>query len=373
MEDSDELRRQHGAGLADGDGVIVKADEVDEAEEEPPLVSPTDDEEYQAQFPATSSNPPNEYLPRIGQNLKPPLLRNQSRPVLRREGTAPKPPRQPPPPAPPVQKQQQPQQLDELGGIAESMSLAQLRRIVDLPKLDTTAYAYTYEDTRSFPEELDEWFQYTEEDDEMILRGKDVFDGEWERFQGDKNMSLRRGKGWLESTAADHEHFIESQLAGLNDRDGLTRNTHLECITYLALGAWDESAGLAYSQAEMNEETQASVNEKYCKTSMQTHWIQDFAQILARLNGLQKIYDCIRKICDSDTYVSFQRAPRCGCFMCIILKSDLKFFFNSTYLELDRVLTRRHSDNLAPRADSVYQGLQAKWALSTDREISRGH
>ena len=43
------------------------------------------------------------------------------------------------------------------------MSVAQLRSIVtNLPKLEPKAYAYSYEETRTFPEELEEWFQYTE-------------------------------------------------------------------------------------------------------------------------------------------------------------------------------------------------------------------
>lgn len=61
--------------------------------------------------------------------------------------------------------------------------------MTDLPKLEATAYAYDYSETRSLPEELEEWFSYTEEERYILLRAKQTFDEKWKQAQAKQPVS----------------------------------------------------------------------------------------------------------------------------------------------------------------------------------------
>ncbi|KAL9633784.1 MAG: hypothetical protein Q9164_004495, partial [Protoblastenia rupestris] len=151
------------SGANDGnEAIIVKADEVDEAGADISTISPqnaSDESDFNARIESRRAQDAQSVSsPKILANAVPSLPRPISRPILRREGSTPAPPQQPPPPAPP-------QPREEGGNGTDSLSLLQLRRLVsDLPKIEPTAYAYEHDETRTFPEELEEWFQYIEEE-----------------------------------------------------------------------------------------------------------------------------------------------------------------------------------------------------------------
>src|SRR2546421_4800392 len=97
------------------------------------------------------------------------------RPTLRRDGIAPPPPSQPPPPAP--------SSPFHPGNPADSLSLPQLKQLVSqFPKVEQRAYAFQFADAQSFEEEIEEWFQYTEEDRHMLFNSRDSFESRWKIY-----------------------------------------------------------------------------------------------------------------------------------------------------------------------------------------------
>ncbi len=97
------------------------------------------------------------------------------RPQFQRSQPQPPPPHQPPPPPAPQQ----------VGNPNDSLSLMQLKRIVtDFPKADPTSYAFTYADTATFEEEVDEWFSYNEAEYRRLNRARATFERRWKKFIG---------------------------------------------------------------------------------------------------------------------------------------------------------------------------------------------
>lgn len=143
------------------------------------------------------------------------------RPQLARNQPQPPPPHQPPPP--PAPQQNNPN---------DSLSLQQLRRIVnEFPKNDPTSYAFTYADTASFEEEVDEWFSYNEAEYKRLNRAKDTFHRRW-------NKSVKNV--WEEATDEKQEQFIAKEIEGLGETDLRKRCKSLQTLLHVVLGVWDE-------------------------------------------------------------------------------------------------------------------------------------
>jgi hypothetical protein len=147
------------------------------------------------------------------------------RPQLQRNQPQPPPPHQPPPPPSP-QQANNPQ---------DSLSLMQLRRIVtEFPKIDPTSYAFSYADTASFEEEVDEWFSYNEAEYRRLNRARDTFDRRWKKSVN---------KAWLEAEQRQQREFVAKEVLGLDSIDLRKRCKSLQTILHIILGIWDESAG----------------------------------------------------------------------------------------------------------------------------------
>jgi hypothetical protein len=117
----------------------------------------------------------------------------------------------------------------------------QLRRIVtEFPKIDPTSYAFTYNDTATFEEEVDEWFSYNEAEFKRLNRAKDTFYRRWKKFAG---------KPWLEADKEQQEVFVKQEVDELRDIDLRRRCKGLQTILHVVLGVWDETAGLKSAEA----------------------------------------------------------------------------------------------------------------------------
>ena len=291
-----------------GEEIIVRADEVDEAGADISEITSTDDRELGARVEARREQDrknvgsPKPLANAVDGLVEPPPRRilgtsTSSRPILRREASAPPPPpRQPPPPAPPPQQ-------DESQNPTDSLSLAQLRNIVtNLPKIEPTAYAYTYDDTRIFPEELEEWFQYTEEDRSLLFESKQEFQEKIEAFKFDRPIGDDSNK-WLKLPIECREIFVQHQLQGLKDLDAASTTQNLECINYIATGVWQESTESAPRPNESEQAEFEAPNNKYLKTTGQLKCIRESAELLCRLGAPQLLYDVIRTTCDNDMQV----------------------------------------------------------------------
>ncbi|KAL9593004.1 MAG: hypothetical protein Q9179_006173 [Wetmoreana sp. 5 TL-2023] len=243
--------------------LIIKADELDSTGTD--VSTPVPD----VSTPITPAlqGPPLQPPPTLsGQPLSTSPRAAPVRPILRREGSAPAPPSQPPPPAP-----QQQQQASEVGQQStDSLSLLQLRRLVtDLPKLESQAYAYENADTRSFAEEVEEWFPYSEEEKYMLFKGREAFETQWKRRRGVD------APNWATSKEAERVLFVQDVVADIEKHDGAIEG--VECLAYIAMGCWGESAGLEKKSAD--DPTKEFIEEKQWGGTLLSQHSQSMRQI----------------------------------------------------------------------------------------------
>jgi hypothetical protein len=289
----------------DSDAIIVKADEVDEAGADISTISPTDtsESEFNARIETRrAQDAQSGGSPKILANAVPSPPNITSRPILRREGSTPAPPQQPPPPAPS-------QSQEEASNPTDSLSLLQLRKLVtNLPRAEPTAYAYEYSETRSFPEELEEWFSYTEEERYMLLRAKQTFDDKWEQAQAERANPSDKALEWTDVEFEDRESFIIGAIKALDNPDISSRVKSLDCMTYVSLGVWGDTAGLeAEGEAENVDLTEADkkwVGSQSTKPMAQLDWIIKGTRMLCKHGAVQKLLDVLRKLLESEQSVS---------------------------------------------------------------------
>ncbi|MCJ1247825.1 Factor arrest protein 11 [Trapelia coarctata] len=296
MEDSTDLQEQERDCGVQEEEIIVRADEMDETGTNISTILPEDGGDFEARVEARreqdiqSIGSPKELANSVSNLPEPPV-----RPILRREGSAPPPPRQPPPPAPPSQ--------EDAPVMADSLSLAELRNMVrDFPKSEAAAYAYEYEDTRTFPEELEEWFQYTREDNDFVIRAKKAFEDSFLEFlEKDRITSAAQATRWLGLRPGIRGSFLDHQVRGLDTLATPRVMRNLDSIAHIAMGMWQETTWL---DGEPSEDEQASFrppNDKYQRTFSQLEHIRSAAEFLSSRTGLlQALYDVMRSICDND-------------------------------------------------------------------------
>lgn len=284
--------------------IIVKADEVDEAGADISTIEPRENDDFDARiesrrlFDIQALGSPRSLANAVPGAPDPPNA--PVRPLLRREGSAPPPPPNEPPPAAPKIDQ------ENAGHSTDSLSLAELRNIVkDLPRLEPIAYAYTYEDTRTMAEELDEWFQYTEEDRNMLGTARKSYEETVSTFDfGIAKATISHPPSWLGLPVECREQFISSQLKDLEALEAADVARRLACVAYTALGVWQETAWILEDPPPEDEPDYKPPNKKYRRTIVQRRYIQHTADSLCRIGAMQSLYDMMMKICDDDEYVS---------------------------------------------------------------------
>lgn len=211
-----------------------------------------------------------------------------SRPQVRRNHLQPPTPQQPPPPP----ASEQDTQLGN-GTPTDSLSLLQLRRIVtDMPKVEPTAYAFVYEDTASPQEELDEWFSYTEEDRERLVKVKSAFENEWSSFITKERAGSLQSVGWIEADPSERQKFVRGKIAAMRSQDNERRRVGLQCLLYIALGVWGETASQDASQKDAaSPETKEGVQAKSETLNRQLEWILKDTMLIAETGGLEAVYE----------------------------------------------------------------------------------
>jgi hypothetical protein len=118
----------------------------------------------------------------------------------------------------------------------------QLRRIVtEFPKIEPISYDFTYGDSSTFEEEVDEWFSYNDAEFKRLQRAKDTFERRWKKFSG---------KPWMESEHEERANFVHQEIEDLRDGDLRRRCKGLQTILYIILGVWNETAGLKNMEVE---------------------------------------------------------------------------------------------------------------------------
>lgn len=294
--------------------LIIKADELDSTGTDVSMPVPDALTPITPALEVPPVHPPRSLSPQsLSGSPRPPSIR----PILRREGSTPAPRSQPPSPTP----QEQQQASDPDSHNTDSLSLQQLRQLVtNLPKLEPQAYAYEHADTRSFPEEVEEWFPYSEEERYMHLRGKEVFEAQWERQRSGCASK------WTGAGEEDRERFVQKVVERLNEEEEEVEG--IECLAYLAMGCWGETAGL---QKDPNEEPRkgsarqgADKNQwggfpqgQWTQSSTQIHWIRRGCELLVQGGAVKCAFDVLRRACDGEQSVGPLppiRPISCNCF-----------------------------------------------------------
>ena len=289
----------------DPDAIIVKADEVDEAGADISAISPsttTSESDFNARIENRRAADA-QSSPKILANAVPSPPRPLPRPILRRDGSAPAPPKQPPP-APPKEDDRN----------TDSLSLQQLKKLVGgLEKVEPTAYAYEYAETRGLKEEVQEWFAYTEEERLMLLRAKEDFEEKWNEMF---TVGMEEGvevKSWVDANAEDREGFLMVITKWMIENDDIaTRVKGLECLSYIALGAWGDSVGIV-TEADENEPSSPTAERKPVerpqsergeKPGSQLDWIYKGTQILCTIGVAPKVVQMLKRLWENEQSVS---------------------------------------------------------------------
>ncbi|KAI5304444.1 Factor arrest protein 11, partial [Ascosphaera pollenicola] len=213
----------------------------------------------------------------------------RQRPKLRRDSSSAPPPPLPTMKPPPPVVQQTPESP------TDSISLLELKRFVhDRQGFDQPAYDFDYADSQPFPEEINEWFQYSEQDWLMLLETKESFEQSWATFMRSQGVSAT----WIDAQVERRAAFTRQTLVNLeNSRDLLSRVEALGTLCYIVTGVWGITAGLVSpnypSESEM---TAKEIGECPKSKSMQIEWMQKNTKIFHSEGGIQILYRCLHSI-----------------------------------------------------------------------------
>lgn len=227
-----------------------------------------------------------------------------ARPLLSRETSVP-PPQQPPSALPSSSTEQADYSRDP----PDSLTLADLKRIrssfptaphpqrQQILEFDQV-YDFDYRDAQSFPCELDEWFSYSEEEENKLKKCKAIFEQEWRATEDGK-------KDWLDVTEDSRRAFTKKWIQVLQDPSQERDVTDaLMILTYIGLGVWDETAGrqegCALEDLFPNSTFGGSRLDEYSSSSLQVQWIVAMVDTLHSCDGLNKIFDTLRRVCEDD-------------------------------------------------------------------------
>ncbi|KAI2146305.1 Factor arrest protein 11 [Ophidiomyces ophidiicola] len=330
---------------------IVRADEVDQTGTD---ISPMPDDQLMPNlvrdFKAEQSRKLEEEFPEFPQrHPKPPV-----RPELRPDVIVPPPPLQPPPPAPSPQN---------IGHPTDSLSLAQLRKIVqDFPKSEQQpVYAFHYADTEPFSDELNEWFQYTEVDQLMLLGSKSSFEQSWYRFSQSLSKENTSETSWLLASESSRRGFMEMNMSCLSkSKDLLSRIEALETTCYLVTGVWGLTAGKVDEEYPL-EPTKTEAEKTPKNMSLQIRWMEKNVDLFRKTNGIYIIFNHLQsafelyQTTDQDDMKTFGR------------ENSAAAYFSARDRELNLILTifyliievARREETLHPDAPYLRNALAA--------------
>lgn len=240
--------------------------------------------------------PENGNIPNPPQPVRPPLVRNSSSQPL--PPAVPPPASQPPPPPngnappPPNGHAPPPPNGNAPPPPSDSLSLAQLRRIVaDFPKADPVAYDFTYEDMGPLEEEIDEWFVYQPSQWARLDVANHLFNQQWHEAHGEKAT-------WYGVSNKTRIKLVSDALAGLSSDVDTIRLSSLGTLVYVVLGRWSETAGGGPTAAPKDNKTRSASTEAHLGA------IKDGVWRVGTADGVRVLWDALRKAFDPFWYVA---------------------------------------------------------------------
>lgn len=217
------------------------------------------------------------------------------RPILQRNVSSQPPPAVPPPPQqpppPPVMNGAQQAQQQQSTAPADSLSLAQLRRIVaEFPRTEAAAYDFVYEDMGPIEEEVDEWFVYQFWQWVRLNAAQRAFESKWEHDFGAETH-------WEQVEHETRKTFVSGALEALSSPEPKCRSGFLGIITYIALGRWGHTAGGASPAAGKDKKARCAA------TPSQVEAMKVGTKLIAEAGGISMVWDALRKAFDPFWYV----------------------------------------------------------------------
>jgi hypothetical protein len=174
----------------------------------------------------------------------------------------------------------------------------QLRRIItEFPRTEPVAYAFTYSDTASYEEEIEEWFSYSDAEFSRLRNAQETFERRWKKFE------TRR---WEVVDKETQETFIKRELVGLQATDLRRRCKSLQTLLHISLGVWDETAGLDTStpnSAGSDSEIIGKVKAKTAATKRHVNSMRTGVHLITACGGVAQMYELMRRAFDRLWYV----------------------------------------------------------------------
>ncbi|ETN44649.1 uncharacterized protein HMPREF1541_10319 [Cyphellophora europaea CBS 101466] len=328
--------------------LFVRADEVDAGTN---IITPSQQLPLSALTPSDGSSAAGTARPRA-----PP------RPGLRRDGSAPPPPPpSQPPPAPPGPPE-----------VTDSLSLPQLRQLVgQFPKTEQRAYAFQYTEIDSYETEIDEWFQYTEAEQERehLLAAREAFETAWKAFC---SSDLDVGDvSWMEVNEDARLKFLSGFQGDLGDASIEIRTEGLGCLYYVLAGAWSITSGLDPSQcSDEFRRTQEISPEQY--NAVQLEWMHRAADMILESGLVVPLYACLltaAKISAVARDIEGDEQQTVGVFDDNETR-ELSLCFSCFYLLVESARERRQSE-AAQKIRRALQALSPSFPIFLTSAISR--
>jgi hypothetical protein len=328
--------------------IFVRADEVDAGTS---IVTPGRQLPLSALTPTDSTSAAGTARPRA-----PP------RPGLRRDGSAPPPPPpSQPPPAPPGPPE-----------VTDSLSLPQLRQLVNqFPKTEQKAYAFQYSETDDYETEIDEWFQYTEaeQEREYLLAAREAFETAWKAFC--QSTLDQDDASWIEVDEEVRSQFLSPFAQELQDSSIETRTEALGCLYYMLAGSWSITSGLDLVKcSEVYQKKYEDQPEKY--NAVQVEWMHRGADLVLQNGLIVPLYACLltaAKLSAVAKETNAEESESLGVF------SDnegreFSLCLSCFYLLVESARARQ-GDNIADSIRIALQGLNPSFPLFLTSAISR--
>ncbi|KAK4228214.1 hypothetical protein QBC38DRAFT_415069 [Podospora fimiseda] len=198
-----------------------------------------------------------------------------------------------PQPSPQQQQQQQApqnerqQQQQQAAPQSDSLSLAQLRRIVaEFPRNEGLAYDYTYTDQGPIEEEIDEWFMYNFWQWVRLNAANRAFTTAWSKLCSSETS-------WEEADDTLRQNMVKQLLHGIrNKQDNISRNEAIGALVYLVLGRWTETVTVK-RVGMLNAVAEGKV--KHAATKVQLDAMSEGVKYLAEVGGIEVLWDALRE------------------------------------------------------------------------------
>ncbi|KAH0548463.1 hypothetical protein GP486_007946, partial [Trichoglossum hirsutum] len=168
------------------------------------------------------------------------------------------------------------------------------------------AYAFTYRDAASFPEELEEWFMYNDEERSDALHAKATFEKKWDTFVAKTIVATPHEVKWIDVDVPKRRRFVEGEVAALESVDAQRRGECLESLVYVGLGVWGETAGLRSIRTDRRTEDtdddkaegeEAKAADRFEDAGLQMDWMMRGAELIYDAMGVQTVFDVLRGAC----------------------------------------------------------------------------